>query len=199
MRWSDRQESQNVEDRRRQKQRTRTAGGIGLGTIIALGLALFFGGDVGSILQDVVSQPSQTPTYQETSTPADPNSPEEILARFVKVVLKDTEDVWNKLFPEQLGRRYQEPVLVLYSGRVQSACGMATSASGPFYCPADYKLYLDLSFYNEVKNKFRVSGDADFALAYIVAHEVGHHVQNLLGHYHRSAEKAAPTTGKGIQ
>jgi predicted metalloprotease len=101
------------------------------------------------------------------------------LAAFVSVVLKDTEDVWDKLFKEQLGRNYQHPSLVLFDGQVSSACGRATSATGPFYCPADQKLYIDLSFYRDLSQRFGAPGD--FAMAYVVAHEVGHHVQNLLG------------------
>ena len=101
------------------------------------------------------------------------------MAQFVSVVLKDTEDVWDKLFAEQLQATYRKPTLVLFSGTVTSACGMASSASGPFYCPGDQKLYIDLSFYQDLKNRFGAPGD--FAMAYVVAHEVGHHVQNLLG------------------
>jgi len=95
------------------------------------------------------------------------------------VVLKDTEDVWNKLFREQFGKEYQEPKLVLFSGSVESACGFAQSATGPFYCPADQSVYIDLSFYDDMKTKLNASGE--FALAYVIAHEVGHHIQNLLG------------------
>jgi predicted metalloprotease len=99
-------------------------------------------------------------------------------AGFVKVVLADTEDVWNKLFSE-MNQQYQEPTLVMFTGVVESACGNASSASGPFYCPADRKVYIDLSFYDELKDKLNAPGD--FAMAYVIAHEVGHHVQNLLG------------------
>jgi predicted metalloprotease len=118
---------------------------------------------------------------QETSvvdTPKNARADDE-LAAFVKVVLADTEDVWTKLFREQMGKNYQKPVLVLYEGKVNSACGFASSATGPFYCPGDQKLYIDLSFYSDLKNKFGAPGD--FAMAYVVAHEVAHHVQYLLG------------------
>jgi predicted metalloprotease len=109
--------------------------------------------------------------------PAQPSGSDE-MADFVSVVLADTEDTWHALFAEQ-GYRYQEPTLVLFSGYVQSACGLAGAAMGPFYCPADGRLYIDLSFYDELRTRFRAPGD--FAQAYVIAHEVGHHVQNLLG------------------
>jgi len=115
-------------------------------------------------------------TYEDSDTGP---RPDDELAEFVKVVLKDTEDVWHGLFREQLNSEYREPVLVLYSRQDRSACGFASAATGPFYCPADQKLYIDLSFYQELQTRFRAPGD--FAMAYIVAHEVGHHVQNLLG------------------
>ena len=118
-------------------------------------------------------QPSQT---QHT---AQPNSPaEDEAASFVKVVLADNEDVWNKLFAEQ-GKQYQEPKLVLFRGEVESACGAASASTGPFYCSGDNKMYIDLSFYDDLKNRFSAPGD--FAMAYVAAHEVGHHIQNLLG------------------
>lgn len=113
---------------------------------------------------------------EQTSQPAELNDE---ASQFVSVVLKETEDVWSKVFQEQLGENYQQPKLVLFTGQVESACGYASSASGPFYCPADHKAYIDLSFYDELKNRFNAPGD--FAMAYVVAHEIGHHVQNLLG------------------
>jgi len=119
-------------------------------------------------------------TQTQASGPYQPKTQEEAaLSEVVQVTLKETEDVWNKLFREQLGRSYPEPTMVLFSGRTTSACGAASSATGPFYCPGDEDLYIDLSFYNEMKTKFRAAGD--FAIAYIVAHEVGHHVQHQLG------------------
>jgi len=108
-----------------------------------------------------------------------PSAQEQELAEMVSVVLKETEDVWHEIFPQQLGRRYDPATLVLFSGTTTSACGGASSATGPFYCPADKKVYIDLSFYDELRRKFRAPGD--FAMAYVVAHEVAHHVQNLLG------------------
>jgi predicted metalloprotease len=172
MRWEGRRESQNVEDRR--GMRFGKAGGIGLGTIVLALVAAYFGVDPSVVLQGV--QPSQQQQgeqgpYQET--------PEEAQKRkFVAVVLADTEDAWTAIFTAA-GRTYEAPTLVMFSGAVQSACGMAEAAVGPFYCPGDHKVYIDLSFYDELQSRFGAPGD--FAQAYVVAHEVGHHVQTLLG------------------
>jgi len=173
MRWEGREESKNVIDSRRGRA-TKVGAGLGLGSLIIIGLALFFGQDPSAILQQTQSQQAPPQTQQTPQSQADDQ-----LASFVKVVLKDCEDVWNVLFPEQLGRNYKEPVMEIYSGRVNSACGMGTAASGPFYCPGDDKVYIDLSFYQDLKNRFQAPGD--FAMAYVVAHEVAHHVQNQLG------------------
>ena len=177
MKWEERERSQNVEDRRRQKRSVSTGLGIGAGTLILAFVIGLLGGNPMDVLQNV---PQQQQTQYETDPNAPVNQAEEELAQFVSVVLKETEDVWNKLFPEQIGKRYQEPNLVLFSGSVSSACGNASAATGPFYCPGDHKLYIDLSFYQQLKNRFNAPGD--FAMAYVVAHEVGHHVQNLLGY-----------------
>jgi len=171
MRWQGRQGSQNVEDRRRGR-RAAVGGGLSIGAILVAILIWFLGGDPQQVLQQGGAAPAGGPA---TTT----NAAEDELAQFVSVVLKDTEDVWDKLFAEQLQATYRKPTLVLFSGTVTSACGMASSASGPFYCPGDQKLYIDLSFYQDLKNRFGAPGD--FAMAYVVAHEVGHHVQNLLG------------------
>jgi hypothetical protein len=146
------------------------AGG-GLIGIIALVLSLLSGGDVQlPIPQDGGPTPASRPG-------GDPAEDEQV--RFIKVVLADTEDVWNNLFRTQLQREYREPALVLFSGTDRSGCGFATAATGPFYCPADQKVYIDLTFFNELATRFRAAGD--FAEAYVVAHEIGHHVQNQLG------------------
>ncbi len=174
MRWRNREKSQNVEDRRGGGGGRRIAGGVGIGTIIIAIIVALLGGDPSSFLQQSqVQQPA--PTTQTTNT----QQGNDDLGNFVKTVLKDTEDVWNKIFPEQLGRAYVEPTLVLFENKVNSACGFASAATGPFYCPGDQKLYIDLSFYQELKNRFNAPGD--FAMAYVVAHEAAHHVQNLLG------------------
>lgn len=170
MKYKGRRGSANVEDRRGMGGKTLVGGGIG-GLIIVL-IITFMGGNPNEILNDLgATGTEQNVAYEETEE-------EKELAEFVSVVLADTEEVWSSLFAEE-GLTYKEPKLVLYSGSVQSACGTAGSAVGPFYCPGDQKLYIDLSFYQELQNKFQAPGD--FAMAYVIAHEVGHHVQTLLG------------------
>ena len=179
MRWIGRRESSNVDDQRGGGGGGSRGGGLpgglfskgGLGMIvIVLLISWFTGSNPLTLLQQVSGGNSST----EQSQPYQANPEEEKLASFVKVVLADTEDVWN-----QQMESYREPTLVLFSGSVESACGQATSASGPFYCSGDEKVYIDLSFYNDLKNKLGAPGD--FAQAYVIAHEIGHHVQHLLG------------------
>ncbi len=172
MRWQGRRQSSNVEDRRSSSGRNIAVGG-GLGTVVIVVLTLLFGGNPADLLQQI-----QFNEPQQTSAPAGTDGENDELAQFVSVVLADTEEVWGKLFSE-MGKTYQNPTLVLFRGSVNSGCGGASAATGPFYCPADQKLYIDLSFYQELKDRFNAPGD--FAMAYVVAHEVGHHVQNLLG------------------
>lgn len=148
-------------------------GGLGgLGALVVVVLAAVFGLDTGRLLEQL----PQTSDRQQTSRPA--SAQEEELKQFVSVVLAETEDAWTEAF-RQLGREYRKPTLVLFTDQVESACGAAGAAVGPFYCPGDEKLYIDLSFFQELRTKFGAPGD--FAVAYVVAHEVGHHVQNLLG------------------
>jgi uncharacterized protein len=169
MKWSGRRESGNVEDRRGMTGGRMMVGG-GLGVVVLAIIAALFGVDPRQVL-------NTAPTQQvDQSAPVDPH--EEELRRFVSVVLADNEDIWGKLFAEQ-GATYQKPWVVLYTGQVESACGYATAASGPFYCPPDQKVYIDLSFFDELQTRFGAPGD--FAIAYVVAHEIGHHVQNLMG------------------
>jgi uncharacterized protein len=170
MRWAGRRASSNVEDRR--GIRFRGAGGIGLGTIVLALIAMYFGQDPSIVLQNV--QPSQ----QAEQVPYEESADEAQLREFISVVLADTEETWGAIFAMS-GSKYQEPTLVLFSGAVESACGFAQAAVGPFYCPADRKLYIDLSFYRDLQSRFGAPGD--FAQAYVIAHEVGHHVQTLLG------------------
>lgn len=173
MRWSDRRQSSNVEDRRGPSGKGLAVGG-GLGTVVVLVLALLFGADPRQLLDQM--QSGSAPDNQTTTRQANPA--EEELKRFVSVVLADTEDVWNARFRE-MGRQYREPTLVLFTSQVRSACGLTESAVGPFYCSGDEKVYIDLSFYNDLKTRFRAPGD--FAQAYVIAHEVGHHIQHLVG------------------
>lgn len=179
MRWQGRRESSNVDDRRGQRSGPRVAGiGGGMGLIVMVLFVWLTGGNLGDILRVVLQQ---GPAVVQQAGPERPIPAEEQeLAGFVKVVFADTEDVWNKVFPEQLGEPYREPKLVLFSQATQTGCGFASAATGPFYCPADQMVYIDLSFYHDLKHKF--GADGDFAQAYVIAHEVGHHVQHLLGY-----------------
>lgn len=170
MKWKGRSRSSNVEDRRGMGGGAAIGGLGGIGIIIMI-IYTLLGGNPGDIMQNMDTGQTQNVPYEATKE-------EEELAEFVSVVLADTEVVWNDIFANE-GKEYIEPTLVLFTGQVQSACGVAGSSTGPFYCPGDKKLYIDLSFYEELKNKFKAPGD--FAMAYVIAHEVGHHVQNELG------------------
>ena len=176
MRWRDGRESDNIEDRRGMSiSRGTKIGGVGgLGLVAIVLIGMFFGIDPTVLLQGV--QETQTPSVsvQQSSRP----TVNDDQRKFVAVVLAETEDVWHEAF-RKMGRTYQAPKLVLFSRAVESACGMAGSATGPFYCPSDHKVYLDLSFFEDLRTRFGASGD--FAQAYVIAHEVGHHVQTLLG------------------
>jgi predicted metalloprotease len=181
MRWQDAERSDNVEDRRGQRIGAGSAirlggvGGMGLGGVVALMLITYLlGGDPFALLQGGTPTESAAPESVPGSPPADdPGS------RFVRTILRSTEIVWGEVFRSQLGTAYQEPRLVLFPDRVQSACGLNSAAVGPFYCPPDASVYIDLSFFSELDRRFGAPGD--FAQAYVIAHEVGHHVQNLLG------------------
>lgn len=177
MLWRNRRQSENVEDRRGISRGGLAVGG-GLGTIVIVLIAVLLGADPGEMLQQLPSNSSAPGS--ETARPSSPE--EEELKQFVSVALAETEDVWTEIF-RQSGRQYRKPTLVLFTDQVSSACGLAGSAVGPFYCPTDQKLYIDLSFYRELHTRFRAPGD--FAQAYVLAHEVGHHVQNLLGQMDR--------------
>lgn len=175
MEFKGRRKSSNVEDRRgRGMSKGVIGGGIGgIGIILVIIFTLMGGGDSGDILNQV-----EQGIQNGSNTEYVPSDEEEELADFVSVVLADTEDVWQELFKQQ-GKTYENPTLVLFTESVQSGCGVAGAAVGPFYCPADHKLYIDLSFYKQLRDQFNAPGD--FAMAYVVAHEVGHHVQTLLG------------------
>jgi len=174
MRWQGRRQSGNVEDRRGVSGRGLAVGGGigGLGIVIAI-LYMLLGGNPGDVTQGLqVDQPYATGSEEPLS------AKDKEMGEFVSTVLADIEDVWNTQF-QQMGGTYREPKLVLFSGRVESACGVAGASSGPFYCPGDEKVYIDLLFFEDMQRELGAPGD--FALAYVIAHEVGHHVQNLLG------------------
>jgi predicted metalloprotease len=172
MLWQGRRESENIEDDRGSGGGRRVAVGGGIGGVILVVAYLLLGGDPKALL-DQQQQSSLSTTRQ-----VDPNAPRDEATKFVAVVLADTEDAWHAVF-RQMGREYEEPKLVLFSDQTRSSCGFASAASGPFYCPEDRKLYIDLGFYRLLRERFGAPGD--FAQAYVIAHEVGHHVQNLLG------------------
>jgi predicted metalloprotease len=169
MRWQGRRGSENVEDRRRMSPGMRVGAGGGAIGVVALLLFMLLGGDPAAIQQPPGNQPQEDP--------AGPAPPDE-MSQFVSVVLADTEDVWTEIFRQQ-GSQYRKPTLVLFRDAVESACGFQNAAVGPFYCPMDEKVYIDLAFYEDMKRKLDAPGD--FAQAYVIAHEVGHHVQNQLG------------------
>jgi uncharacterized protein len=173
MKWKGRRQSVNVEDRRWRGVGGKTVIGGGIGGLILVLLFSLLGGNPG----DLTSNMPPPPNVSSTNDPMNVTEQEKELTNFVSVVLADTEDIWTKEF-EKRGLTYDEPKLVLFRDSVQSACGAASSAVGPFYCPGDQKLYIDLSFYEELKQRFQAPGD--FAMAYVIAHEVGHHVQTLL-------------------
>jgi uncharacterized protein len=185
MRWRDYGQSSNIEDRRGLGGRGLAIGGGGLGIVVIALLAMLCGVDPQQLLEGLPSQ-TQAPTQQEQPAPgsnsANPQGATDENRRFVGAVMKMTEDIWGEILPQQARTRYRQPKLVLFSGQVSSACGYAGAASGPFYCPGDNNLYLDFDFFQELKQQFRAPGD--FAQAYVIAHEVGHHVQNQLGKLH---------------
>ena len=186
MRWEMGRRSGNVEDRRGMGVPLMAGGGIG--TVVLLLLALFFGFDPGAIMQTGPQSPAMDPPAA---------SPRADSARdFVAVVLADPEDAWRELFT-RMNREYRDPKLVLFTGGVQSACGMAGAAVGPFYCPQDEKIYLDLDFFRALESRFNAPGD--FAQAYVIAHEVGHHVQNLLGKLRTSDRGRAGDTTTSVR
>jgi predicted metalloprotease len=188
MRWIGGRESENIEDRR-------GIGGVpagigGIGAIVVVLLGLFFGIDPSMLLAllngDETTQQSDDRGFGSSRLPE--NRRDDPMRQFVSVVLRDTEDVWNQVF-KSIGRTYDDPKLVLYSSRVSSACGLASAASGPFYCPEDQEAYLDLSFFQEMKDRLHAPGE--FAQAYVIAHEIGHHVQNEIGILGRAAAERA--------
>ena len=175
MKWQGRRQSDNVEDRRGISGGKVAVGGGIIGIVILL--LNVFGGETGQTIGNVLEQVQGG--QQQTETAAPLSKEDEEMGNFVRVILADNEDIWGKIFAEN-GMTYKNPKLVLFRGSVNTACGGASSASGPFYCPGDQKVYMDLGFFEELKNKFGAQG-GDFAIAYVIAHEIGHHVQTLLG------------------
>ncbi|MES2205325.1 MAG: neutral zinc metallopeptidase [Pseudomonadota bacterium] len=197
MRLDEGRESSNIEDRRDEGfsggRFPISGGSLGIGGIVITLAGLYFGIDPSILLQGYSVIKSSTPSAEvNTSQPSKQRTPEEQkLSRFVSIVLADTEDTWKTLFNEK-GKQYSEPKLVLFSRATRTACGTGQSAMGPFYCPLDQKVYIDLDFYNQLQRRFKAPGD--FAQAYVIAHEVGHHVQNLLGvssKVHQTQERAS--------
>ncbi len=192
MRWERGRRSSNIEDRRGMRIGGRGLAGGGIGAIVLALVAMYFGVDPSVVLNQVGGPAA-------TEERVAPTPEEERLKEFMAVVLADTEDVWGTLF-QQSGQQYRQPTLVLFSGAVQSACGFAEAAMGPFYCPGDQKLYLDMSFFNDLAQRHDAPGD--FAQAYVVAHEVGHHVQTLLGvsqQVHTARQRAGAAQSNAIQ
>jgi predicted metalloprotease len=181
MQWRGRRESGNVDDLRGQRI-SRGGGMVGLGgtgLVLVVVFALLTGQNPLDLLGQIAAQQQDGTTTTTSDQPYQESANDREQRQFVSVVLADTEDVWHGVFRDQLGREYQEPRLVLFSGAIDSGCGFAQAAVGPFYCPQDRKVYIDLAFYDELQRRFGAPGD--FAQAYVIAHEVGHHVQNLLG------------------
>jgi predicted metalloprotease len=192
VKWEGRKESENVEDRRGLGKKAGLAIGGG-GGLLVLVIALLLGVDPQQLAKLVGPAPGGAAIGQpdgQQARPADPE--EERMATFSKVVFNDTEEVWDELF-RGMNKQYQKPVLVLFSEQVQSACGTADTAVGPFYCPGDARVYIDLAFYRDMQRKLNAPGE--FARAYVIAHEVGHHVQRLLG-YSQRVDQARRTLGK---
>jgi predicted metalloprotease len=198
MRLEDQQRSENIEDRRGMRiPGGRGLAGGGIGIVVIVLIAMFLGIDPSVVMQGVQQGSVATAPQQPVETKAPAR--EDQMADFIAAVLGSTEDTWTEIFARG-GKRYQKPVLVLFSGAVQSACGFAQAAVGPFYCPADNKLYIDLAFYRDLQDKFRAPGD--FAQAYVIAHEIGHHVQNQLGiaeQVRRAQARASERQGAALQ
>jgi len=173
MRWRDPRKSGNIEDRRGMRIPGKAVGG-GIGGLIVLIIVVLLGGNPGDVLNGGNTNPASFDQPSQLS-----EEEEKQFSNFVSIVLADTEDTWTQIFAQEKLGDYREPTLVLFTGAVESGCGYAESAVGPFYCPRDEKVYIDLSFYKDLKDRYGAPGD--FAQAYVIAHEVGHHVQNLLG------------------
>jgi len=193
MRWDDFRTSSNVEDRRGMGM-PGGAGGLGIGTIVVLGLIGWaLGIDPRLLISGAEMMNGGGGSGYEQQQQGRQGAPDDKDGRFAAAILGNTEDVWKAVFPQQIGKPYQAPKMVLFSGATRSGCGNAQSAMGPFYCPSDQTVYLDLSFFQEMQTKFRAGGD--FANAYVIAHEVGHHVENQLGILERAQQRQREVGG----
>lgn len=179
MKWKGRRKSENLEDRRGMSSKGKMAAGGGLIAIVVILLQLF-GGETGKQIAPVLDQITQSQTTQQYTQDRELTAEEREIGDFVATILADTEDVWHQVFQEQNLGNYQEPKMILFTQAVETACGVGESAMGPFYCPADQNVYMDLVFFEELHTRFGAK-DGDFAIAYVTAHEIGHHVQTLLG------------------
>jgi uncharacterized protein len=178
MKWQGRRQSENVEDRRGMSSGGKVAAGGGILGIIIL-LINVFGGENAQMIAPVLEQMNQQSTTTTNTQPQQLSEEDKAIGNFVSTVFADTEDIWGQIFREN-NIEYRQPKMVLFSDAVETACGSATAASGPFYCPGDEKVYMDLLFFNELQTRFGAKG-GDFAIAYVIAHEVGHHIQTVLG------------------
>lgn len=198
MKWKGRRQSGNLEDRRGMSSGGKIAAGGGMIAIVVL-LLQFFGGETGQQLAPILEQFSNSQTTQQVTERE--LTPQEVeIGEFVGTVLADTEDIWNKIFRDNNLGKYKEPSMILFTSAVNTACGHATSAAGPFYCPADQQVYMDMAFFDELKTRFGAKG-GDFAIAYVTAHEIAHHVQTLLGttqKVRQLQQKASKTEGNKL-
>lgn len=175
MRWGDQRQSTNIEDRRGLGSRGIAIGGGGLAALVLAAIVCLLGGDPRQFLEGLPDQPVQQPPAANSTA----NKPRDENRQFVGAIMGSLEDAWRQILPQQSRARYQDPKLVLFTGQTSSACGYGDAAMGPFYCPGDNQLYLDFAFFDELRREFKAPGD--FAQAYVIAHEFGHHIQNLTG------------------